>query len=170
MDSMICDCYVRAGEEIYRPVLSLCVDAYSGLIYGYALGRQGGTGHLADLLRTMYGNKREIGERLGIKIGEGDFPEGMIPGIVVTDRGREYVSDAFLAMLRELGIRQVVLPPFRADQKGTVKRMFGVLSGIVRPELVRYGYVEKDEIPQTSPGRCCLPPIWNGSCSGRWTT
>jgi len=44
LDSTVCDIYLvnESGEVVGRPILTACIDAYSGLCMGYYLGWEGG--------------------------------------------------------------------------------------------------------------------------------
>lgn len=59
LDSTICDIYLvnEAGSLIGRPILTACVDAYSGLCCGYALSWEGGVYSLKALLTNVIADK-----------------------------------------------------------------------------------------------------------------
>lgn len=73
LDSTICDLYLvnEAGEVIGRPVLTACVDAYSGLCMGYSLGWEGGVYSLRTLMLCILVDKKEWCEKRGIVLDEG---------------------------------------------------------------------------------------------------
>ena len=55
IDSTICDIYLvnNTGDVIGRPVLTACVDAYSGLCCGYSLSWEGGIYSLKKLMLML---------------------------------------------------------------------------------------------------------------------
>lgn len=61
VDATICDIYLvnEAGELVGRPVLTVCVDAFSGLIMGYSLTWEGGTYSLRNLMLNVIADKVE---------------------------------------------------------------------------------------------------------------
>ena len=52
LDSTICDIYLvdDGGKLVGRPVMTSCIDAFSGLCCGYSLGWEGGTYSLRGLM------------------------------------------------------------------------------------------------------------------------
>ena len=61
LDSTICDIYLinDSGEVVGRPLLTACVDAFSGMCMGYYLGWEGGMYSLRGLMLNVIANKVE---------------------------------------------------------------------------------------------------------------
>lgn len=145
-DGTVCDIYLvdDAGRLVGRPILVICVDAYSGLCLGYTLGWEGGVASLRNLMHSVVRNKVEQCASFGIDLEESAWPNaGVFPGRIVTDRGREYISFNY-EQLCELGVTIETLPAFRADEKGPVERCLGALQDLYKPFLKGKGVVMPD--------------------------
>ena len=61
LDSTICDIYLvdDGGKLVGRPVMTVCVDAFSGLCCGYSLGWEGGTYSLRGLMLNVIADKQD---------------------------------------------------------------------------------------------------------------
>ena len=59
LDSTVCDIYLvdEAGNLVGRPILTACVDAYSGLCCGYSLSWEGGVYSLRNLMVNVIADK-----------------------------------------------------------------------------------------------------------------
>ncbi len=145
LDSTVCDIYLvdQGGSLIGRPLLTVCIDAYSGLCCGYSLGWEGGVSSLRKLLNGILEDKTELCRKHGILIKEEDWPCRELPGKMITDMGGEYISEEF-AQITELGVTMENLPAFRPDQKGPVEKFFDVIQGYYKPHLKGCGVVEPD--------------------------
>ena len=89
LDATICDIYLvdDAGSLVGRPILTACVDAYSGLCCGYSLTWEGGVYSLRELMRNVIADKREWCGRFGISLPEGAWECDQLPATLVTDMG-----------------------------------------------------------------------------------
>lgn len=145
LDSTVCDIYLAndAGEIVGRPILTACVDAYSGLCCGYSLGWEGGNYSLRNLMLNIVKNKREHCLPFGISISACDWNCSRIPAKLITDQGSEYASENF-EQLAELGITIVNLPAYRPELKGPVERFFDLVQGYFKPLLKGKGVIEPD--------------------------
>lgn len=143
LDATICDIYLvdDAGRVAGRPILTACVDAHSGLCCGYALTWEGGGYSLRILLQNVIADKKEHCAGHGMTIRNEDWPCHDIPGILVTDRGTEYLSQDF-EHLTELGVRIINLPSYRAELKGPVEKFFDTVQGYYKPHLKGKGVIE----------------------------
>ena len=61
-----------------------------------------------------------------------------VPDRVVTDNGKDYVSNHFAAICQALGIEQKLVPPFSGDAKPHIERVFRTLSGSLFESLEGY--------------------------------
>lgn len=146
-DSTICDIYLVDDTRTHiigRPVLTACIDAYSGLCNGYTVTLEGGLYSLRELMLNIVADKVKHCEGFGIKISKEDWPSyNCLPGRLVTDRGKEYTSDTF-AQLAELGVLVTNLPSFRAELKSPVERFFKLIQDYYKPHLRGKGIIEPD--------------------------
>ena len=78
LDATVCDIYLvnEAGKLVGRPILTACVDAYSGLCCGYSLSWEGGVYSLRNLMATVIADKVELCRRHGILITPEPRAEG----------------------------------------------------------------------------------------------
>ncbi len=146
LDSTICDIYLvnDAGQLVGRPILTLCVDAHSSLVCGYHLSWEGGIYSLQQLMHNVLADKADWCRQHGIVITPEQWSvSGVLPGVLVTDKGKEYVGSTF-EQLTELGIRMVNLPPYRPELKGIVEHAFSLIQGYFKPYLKEKGVVEPD--------------------------
>ena len=145
LDSTILDIYLvnDAGELIGRPILTACVDAYSGLCCGYSLTWEGGVFSIKQLLYNIITDKVAWCKRFGITITKEQWNCSQLPMSLVTDKGKEYTSFA-LEQLTDLGVKITNLPPFRPDLKSCVEQFFNVIQNLYKPHLKGKGVVEKD--------------------------
>ena len=146
LDSTVCDVYLvnESGQLVGRPILTLCVDAYSSLVCGYHLSWEGGIYSLQQLMHNVVANKVELCTKHGIAIKPEQWSvSGILPSVLVTDKGKEYVGSTF-EQLTELGIRMVNLPPFRPELKGIVEHAFCMIQSYFKPHLKGKGVIEPD--------------------------
>lgn len=146
LDSTICDIYLvnEAGGVVGRPILTACIDAYSGLCCGYTLSWEGGTYSLRGLMLSVIEDKAAYCKRFGIAIGEDQWDcAGMLPGTLVTDMGSEYASQNF-EQIAELGVTVVNLPAYRPELKGVVEKFFDLIQSAFKPHLKGRGVIEPD--------------------------
>ena len=145
LDATVCDIYLvnEIGDLVGRPILTACVDAYSGLCCGYSLSWEGGVYSLRNLMVNIIANKKEHCSRFGIRIDESDWPSREIPGKLITDKGAEYITDTF-AQLAELGVTLTNLPAYRPELKGPVEKFFDLVQNSYKPFLNGRGVIEPD--------------------------
>ena len=145
LDSTICDIYLvnEAGNVIGRPILTACVDGYSGLCCGYSLSLEGGIYSLRSLMLNVIADKQEWCKKFGIEISATDWNCSDLPSTIMTDMGKEYTSDTF-AQLADLGVTVINLPPYRPDLKGKVEKFFDVIQNLYKPYLKGKGVIDPD--------------------------
>lgn len=145
IDSTICDIYLvnNTGDVIGRPVLTACVDAYSGLCCGYSLSWEGGIYSLKKLMLNIIADKTEYCKSFGIDINSDDWNCDKLPSTLVTDMGSEYKSEN-LEQLSELGITIVNLPSYRPELKGCIEKFFDIIQNLFKPYFKGKGVVEPD--------------------------
>jgi len=145
LDATICDIYLinDAGSLVGRPILTACVDAYSGLCCGYSLSWEGGVYSLRGLLLNVIADKKEWCQQFGISIETDTWPCSMLPATLVTDMGSEYKSENF-EQIAELGITVVNLPSYRPELKGVVEKFFDLIQETYKKHLKGKGVIEPD--------------------------
>lgn len=145
LDSTICDIYLinDAKEIIGRPILTVCIDAYSSLCCGYALTLEGGMYSIRQLMSNVVSNKQEWCKEHNTSIKKEEWNSSKCPGILVTDQGTEYTSSTF-EQLAELGIKIVNLPVYRPELKGSVEKFFSIIQDLFRPYLKGKGVINPD--------------------------
>lgn len=145
LDSTVCDIYLvnDEGSLVGRPILTACVDAYSGLCCGYSLSWEGGVYSLRNLMINVISDKKEYCKKFGISINSEDWNCHTLPATLVTDMGKEYVSDTF-EQITDLGVTLVNLPPYRPELKGVVEKFFDVVQNLYKPNLKGKGVIEPD--------------------------
>lgn len=145
LDSTICDIYLvnEAGSLVGRPILTACVDAYSGLCCGYALSWESGVYSLKGMLANVITDKVEWCKRFGIHIARQDWNCHQLPAVLVTDMGSEYKSANF-EQIAELGVTLINLPPYRPELKGAVEKFFDLVQSLYKAQLKGKGVIEPD--------------------------
>ena len=145
LDSTVCDIYLvdDGGKLVGRPMLTACIDAFSGMCCGYSLGWESGTYSLRSLMRNVIADKVQWCRSHGVFIEEGEWDCSQMPGILVTDMGSEYKGDTF-SQITELGVKIQNLPPYRPELKGPVEKFFDVLQKLYIKHLKEKGVIEPD--------------------------
>ena len=145
LDSTICDIYLidTNGNIIGRPILTVCIDAYCGLCYGYNLSWKGGIYSISGLMENIVSDKHVLCKKFGINIGEHEWINKSIPGTMVTDKGTEYISASF-EQLAELGVKIINLPAYRPELKGRVEKFFDIIQTLYKSQLKGMGIIETD--------------------------
>ena len=145
LDSTVCDIYLinDAGNLVGRPILTACIDAYSGLCCGYVLSWMGGVYSLRGLMLNIIADKVDWCKQFGISINEEDWSCDKLPATLVTDMGSEYKSENF-EQIAELGVKIVNLPSYRPELKGMVEKFFDVVQATYKKHLKGKGVIEPD--------------------------
>lgn len=145
LDGTVCDLYLvdSSGKLVGRPLLVACVDAYSGLCCGYSLLWEGGVYSVREMMLNVIEDKVKWCKQFGIQIQKEQWPCDKLPGVLVTDRGSEYISYNF-EQISELGCQVISLPSFSANMKGPVEKLFDLVQDSFKPFLKGFGVIEKD--------------------------
>lgn len=146
LDSTICDIYLvdDIGNLVGRPILTACLDAYSGLCCGYSLSWEGGLYSLRRLMSNVLSDKVKLCSQFGIRLEPEKWAcKGVLPGVIVTDMGSEYKSENF-GQITELGVTVINLPAYRPELKGTVEKFFDIVQSLFKPHLKGKGVIEPD--------------------------
>lgn len=145
VDATVCDIYLvnESGQLVGRPILTACIDAYSGLCCGYSLSWEGGVYSLRNMMLNVIADKVEHCRKFGISITEDDWVNTGMLGKIVSDQGTEYIGYTF-SQLAELGVTIVNLPSYRPELKGSVEKFFDVIQDDFKPHLKGKGVIEPD--------------------------
>ena len=130
LDATVCDIYLinDTGSLVGRPILTACVDTYSGLCCGYSLSWEGGVYSLRGLMLNIIADKVSWCNRFGISIHREDWDCNTLPATFITDMGSEYTSENF-EQIAELGVTVVNLPSYRPELKGLIEKI-GYVEGM----------------------------------------
>ena len=150
LDSTTLDIYLvdDAEQIVGRPILTFCVDGFSGMIQGYSLTWEGGMYSLRNLMMNVVSNKVKWCERKGVLISKNQWDSCQLPSTLITDMGTEYKGEN-LEQLTDLGIKIVNLQAFRPDLKGTVERTFQSIQNLFKCKMKGMGVVEADYMERT---------------------
>ena len=145
LDSTVCDIYLinDAGNLVGRPILTACIDAYSGLCCGYVLSWAGGVYSLRGLMLNIIADKAAWCKQFGISMNVEDWSCDKLPATLVTDMGSEYKSENF-EQIAELGVKVINLPSYRPELKGMVEKFFDVIQSTYKKHLKGKGVIELD--------------------------
>lgn len=145
LDSTVGDIYLvnKSKKLIGRPILTLCVDAFSGLICGYSIGIESGMYAIRDLLLNVIEDKVAHCKKHGIEITEEQWPCKKLPLKLVTDQGSEYRGFVF-EQITDLGTELLNLKSFAPDKKGSVEVSFSAVQNYFKPILKGSGTIEPD--------------------------
>jgi len=145
VDATVCDIYLvnESGQVVGRPILTACVDAYSGICMGYSLGWEGGVYSIRDMTLNIIEDKEKHCLKYGIHIDEAAWPVDQLPGRIISDQGGEYIGYTF-EQIAELGVTLENLPPYRPDLKGPIEKFFDVIQSLYKKNLKGRGVIEPD--------------------------
>jgi len=146
LDSTICDIYLinDIGNIVGRPILTACIDAYSGFCCGYVLSSwAGGVYSLRGLILNVIADKADWCKQFGISMKAEDWSCDKLPATLVTDMGSEYKSENF-EQIAELGVKVINLPAYRPELKGMVEKFFDVVQSTYKKHLKGKGVIELD--------------------------
>ena len=145
LDATVLDIYLinEAGGIVGRPILTACVDAYSGLCCGYSLSWEGGVYSLRNLMLNVIADKVEHCRSFGIEIDRQDWSCDRLSGKFVTDMGSEYKGSNF-EQITDLGVQIINLPSYRPELKSKVEKFFDCIQSYYKNQLKGKGVVEPD--------------------------
>ena len=146
LDSTVCDIYLvdEKGEVAGRPILTAACDANTSFCLGYVLSWENDTNSLKNLMLNIVEDKVLLCKKKGIFITYEQWNiQNQLPGILVTDCGREYTSQNF-EQISELGITLINLPAYRPELKGPVEKLFDLVQNSYKGILKGKGIVMAD--------------------------
>lgn len=154
MDATQADIYLVSRYDrcvIGRPSIYLAVDVASRLIAGIYVGFDETSNAVLACLANAAENKVEYCRRYGIDIRPEDWPSCELPSMIVTDRGRDFISERTKEMCLGFGMESTSLPPYRPDLKGPCESMFDSIQRRYKPLLYGCGVIEKNTSGKNAP-------------------
>mgnify|MGYP003369890678 CR=1 FL=1 len=154
MDATQADIYLVSRYDrcvIGRPVIYLAVDVASRLIAGIYVGFDETSNAVLSCLANAAEDKVEYCQRYGIDINPEDWPSCQLPSMIVTDRGRDFISDRTKEMCLAFGMETTSLPAYRPDLKGYVEKSFDCIQKRYKPLLYGCGVIEKNTSGRNAP-------------------
>jgi len=148
IDGTVGDIYLVSSLDrskvIGRPLIYLTVDIFSRCIVSVYAGIENMSGDSLRLaLANAFSNKKEFCKtKLGMEIGEEDWPIHYLPHTLLADRGSELISDELTSIVENLNIKIQNTGPYRPELKGVCERFFQTLQSHLAPFLP--GTVQKD--------------------------
>lgn len=146
IDATVLDVYIRSrrsGKQLIgRPTLYVVIDVFSRMIVGIYVGLEAPSWIGAMMaLANCVEDKVEFCSGFGVNIAPEDWPGGMIPAVLLGDRGEieQAVAEHMISLAR---IKVETAAAYRGDWKGIVESCFRTLPAIFRPYVD--GYVETD--------------------------
>jgi len=136
IDATIGDIYLLSSLNrehiIGRPVVYSVMDVYSRLVVGTYVGLEGPSWIGAMLaLDNVLEDKVEFCKRFGVKISSDEWPNSLLPEIIIADRG-EFEGYNVENLINNLNITIENTPPYRGDLKGIVERRFRTINGKIK--------------------------------------
>ncbi|MDL2289745.1 DDE-type integrase/transposase/recombinase [Clostridia bacterium OttesenSCG-928-F22] len=148
LDATIADIHLvsrhNRKQVIGRPNIYLAVDTVSRLIAGVYVGLEAGEEAVAELLRQAAMDKIEYCKRFGIDIQAEQWPNRGLPGELVTDGGREFISGRMDEICARHGIVSTALPPYRPELKGLVESSLNSIQERYQYQLIHLGVIDDD--------------------------
>lgn len=111
--------------KIGTPIIYIVIDVYSRLITGFYVGVENAS--WACVMMAIYNctrNKVVFCKEHDIEIEENEWNAQELPEAILTDRGTEFTGKNIENLVNTFGIDVKNTPPYRADLKGIVERVF----------------------------------------------
>lgn len=145
VDSTIADIWLSDENHnlVGRPIITAMVCPFSQLLLGYTIGFEGGATSLSDLMRNVNCNKVDFCKSLGIEIDKNVWANSGIPMTIITDRGKEYLSENY-SQLTDLGVEIINLRQFTPNEKGMVEQFFNIIQNYYKQYLMNSGVIRED--------------------------
>ena len=124
--------HIRRSIPKGRRWICVAMDAATRVVLGLVVAETPSSAVAVKLLRMIVADKTAIARAIGAESGW-DFHRGL--GVVATDAGTAFQSDAFQAAVHALHGRLEYGPVRVPEMRGTVERFFGSLSRSLMPRL-----------------------------------
>lgn len=147
IDSTPCDIYLVSEYDrtkiIGKPTLYLVVDVFSTLIAGFYAGSESSSswfGGTQALINTVK-DKVQLCKEFDIDITENEWPSKFFPKALLADKA-EFIGYNSDLITENFKVRVENASSYRADMKGTVEMLLGLIPKYIRPFAP--GYIEPD--------------------------
>ena len=148
MDATLADIYLVSRFDrrkiIGRPYIYLAVDTATELIAGIYVGLESNESAVLSCLVNAADDKIKFCAKYGIEIKQEQWPSSGLPGGIITDQGKEFISKRTEELCMKYDMEIETLPPFRPDEKSLVEKTFDLLQLKYKPFLIGKGVVQKD--------------------------
>lgn len=148
MDATEADIYLVSRFDrsmvVGRPNIYMAVDTATQLIAGIHIGLDAGESAVMSCLANAASDKVKFCKRYGIEITPEQWPNTGLPGEIITDQGKEFITSRVGELCTAYGMEREALPPFRPDEKSLVEKTFDVLQQRYKPLLRGKGVIEGD--------------------------
>ena len=128
MDATVADVYLVSRFDrntvVGRPYIYMAVDTVTELIAGIYVGFESNEYAVLACLANAAEDKVQYCARYGIEIKQEEWPAVGLPGGIITDQGREFISKRTEELCIKYDMEIEILPPFRPDEKSLVEKTF----------------------------------------------
>lgn len=148
MDATEADVYLVSrfdrSQVVGRPCIYMAVDTATQLVTGVYVGLEAGELAVLKTLENAAMDKVQFCQQYGIEISPEQWPCSGLPEEIITDKGRDFLSDRVKEFCAKYGIEMQSLPPFRPEQKPMIEKSFDLLQSRFKPLLRGKGVIEDD--------------------------
>lgn len=131
IDATIADIFLVSKYDrnsiVGRPVMYFLMDSYSRMVMGMYISLDPPSWRsAAQCILNATEDKVEFCAEYGVNIQPEEWPCMHAPNAIVADRGEMETATADL-LVKDLGIRLEVMPPYRGDLKGIIEKHFNTI-------------------------------------------
>lgn len=148
MDATVADVYLVSRFDrntvVGRPYIYMAVDTVTELIAGIYVGFESNEYAVLACLANAAEDKVQYCARYGIEIKQEEWPAVGLPGGIITDQGREFISKRTEELCIKYDMEIEILPPFRPDEKSLVEKTFDLLQAKYISFFDKKGAIRKD--------------------------
>ncbi|MFZ4288161.1 integrase catalytic domain-containing protein [Variovorax sp. HJSM1_2] len=137
--------------QVGKPTIYLIIDRWSRFVVAVYLSlRPPSYEEVRHALLIAFTSRETRFRELGINIDDTRWPVGRMPPVICSDRGSEFLSDAFEnAVVNDLRIDHTVLPPLCPDGKAIVERSIREFKRRMTSMRIKGVYADRPLDPQT---------------------
>ena len=131
IDATIADIFLVSRHDrnsiVGRPIMYFLMDSYSRMVMGMYISLDPPSWRsAAQCILNATEDKVAFCAEYGVNIRPEEWPCMHAPNAIVADRGEMETATADL-LVKELGIRLEVMPPYRGDLKGMIEKHFNTI-------------------------------------------
>lgn len=132
------------SQVVGRPCIYMAVDTATQLVTGVYVGLEAGELAVLKTPENAAMDKVQFCQQYGIEISPEQWPCSGLPEEIITDKGRDFLSDRVKEFCAKYGIEMQSLPPFMPEQKPMIEKSFDLLQSRFKPLLRGKGVIEDD--------------------------